>query len=171
LWVVPPSWRSSRLGSKARRPVTGGPCLSQADSGVGKTRLLAEFAAQAGSHGVRVLSGDCVGEGELPYAPLVAVSRSLVRVRDPVLSGFPSTSELATLLPESGDGAREAPRPADASAQGRMFEALLWLLDRLRDAAPVVLAIEDLHWADRATARSLRSLAATWGARAVAADP
>jgi predicted ATPase len=122
-----------------------------------------------------VLSGDCVavGEGELPYAPLVAVLRSLVRVRDPVLERLPGyvRAELATLLPELGDGAREAPRPADASAQGRMFEALLWLLDCLGDAAPVVLAIEDLHWADRATARSLRSLAATWGARAFAADP
>ena len=44
-----------------------------------------------------------------------------------------------------------APATADAAAQARLFEALLWLLDRLGQDAPVLLVIEDLHWADRAT--------------------
>jgi DNA-binding CsgD family transcriptional regulator/tetratricopeptide (TPR) repeat protein len=123
------------------------------DSGVGKTRLLSELAARARASGARTLSGDCLelGHGELPYAPLVAALRSLSRAGDPVLDGLPPSvrAELATLLPGLTDDV--APGPGDESAQGRLFEALLWLLDRLGQDAPVLLAIEDLHWADRAT--------------------
>ena len=139
--------------------IDGRPCLVfvAGDSGVGKTRLLSELAARARDRGVRILTGDCIelGEGELPYAPIVAMLRPLARDHDPVLGEIPpfARSELAALLPELGDGAgaRRGPDPADDSAQGRLFEALLWLLGRLCDAAPALLAIEDLHWADRAT--------------------
>ena len=124
------------------------------DSGVGKTRLLSELAVRAGAAGARVLGGDCLelGEGELPYAPLVGALRSLVRAEDPVLEQLPPSlrPELATLLPELGSAAL-ATQPGDPAAQGRVFEALLWLLDRLGREDPVLLAIEDLHWADRAT--------------------
>jgi ATP/maltotriose-dependent transcriptional regulator MalT len=124
------------------------------DSGVGKTRLISELAARARSSGARVLSGDCVelGEGELPYAPVVAALRALTRARDPVLDDLPPrvVVELATLMPELGP-AGSVDRAPDAAAQGRLFEALLWLLDRLGQDAPILLAIEDLHWADRAT--------------------
>jgi len=122
------------------------------DGGVGKTRLLGEFAVRALDRGARVLSGDCVdlGEGELPYAPLVGALRGLARAGDPALGALPPSvrAELATLLPDLGrhDGAID-----DTGAQGRLFEALLWLLERLVQDAPVLLAIEDLHWADRPT--------------------
>jgi DNA-binding CsgD family transcriptional regulator len=125
------------------------------DSGVGKTRLLSELSARARQSGARTLSGDCVelGEGELPYAPLVAALRSLSRARDPVLEQLPRSvrMELATLIPGLADGAAAAAGAGDGSAQARLFEALLWLLNRLGQDAPVLLAIEDLHWADRAT--------------------
>ncbi|HEY4825245.1 MAG TPA: AAA family ATPase [Solirubrobacteraceae bacterium] len=137
------------------------------DSGVGKTRLVSEFAALARDRGARVLSGDCLelGEGELPYAPLVAVLRSLVRDGDPVLEQLPefARSELAALLPELGDGAPRGPQPADDSAKWRLFEALLWLLERVGDVTPAVLAIEDLHWADRATRAFLTFLGPNLG--------
>jgi DNA-binding CsgD family transcriptional regulator/tetratricopeptide (TPR) repeat protein len=126
------------------------------DSGVGKTRLVGELAARAKASGARVLSGDCVelGEGELPYAPIVAALRALARAQDPILRELPPAvrAELATLLPELADTAT-APRgdSADAAAQSRLFEALLSLLGRLGDDAPLLLVIEDLHWADRAT--------------------
>src|SRR5262249_8067862 len=108
-----------------------------------------------GSAGAGVLSGDCValGEGELPYAPLVAALRALARADEPVLDELPNAvrDELVTLLPKLAPSERPAPPAGDAAAQGRLFEALLWLLDRLGQEAPVLLAIEDLHWADRAT--------------------
>ena len=138
------------------------------DSGVGKTRLLSEFAARARERGARVMGGDCIelGEGELPYAPIVAVLRSLARDRDPVLGEIPefARSELAALLPELGEDAPRAPNSADGSEQGRLFEALLSLLERIGDPAPAVLAIEDLHWADKATRAFLAFLARNLGA-------
>ena len=136
----------------AGRPRLG---LVAGDSGVGKTRLISELAARARAGGARVLSGDCValGEGELPYAPLVGALRSLVRARDPVLEQLPGfvRAELSTLLPVLADGAGARVGSADESAQARLFEAVLWLLDTLGEDSPVLLAIEDLHWADRAT--------------------
>src|SRR5919198_937036 len=123
------------------------------DSGVGKTRLVDELASRAKASGGRVLSGDCVElvEGELPYAPVGAALRALARKHDPILEELPAAvrTELATLLPELADTA--PPNPGDATAQGRLFEALLWLLARLGQDAPILLAIEDLHWADRST--------------------
>ena len=137
------------------------------DAGVGKTRLVSEFAARARARGIRVLSGDCVdlGGGELPYAPIVAVLRSLARDRDPVLDEIPEfvRTELATLLPELGDDGRVAAHSADESGQGRLFEALLWLLDRIAQDAPAVVALEDLHWADQATRSFLAFLGRNLG--------
>src|SRR5687768_7421339 len=109
------------------------------ESGVGKSRLVAELAARAASDGTRVLSGECVelGEGELAYAPLVTALRPLVRDADPVLAELPAgiRAELATLLPGLGEG---QDRARGAGDQARVFEALLAVLDGLSRDAPVL---------------------------------
>jgi DNA-binding CsgD family transcriptional regulator/tetratricopeptide (TPR) repeat protein len=134
------------------------------ESGVGKTRLVEELKARAAAEGARVLSGDCVelGEGELAYAPLVTALRPFARDGDPVLDALPADirAELATLLPGLGE-ARE--RARGAGDQARVFEALLAVLDGLSRTAPVLLVIEDLHWADASTRAFLRFLAAALG--------
>src|SRR3954454_24482844 len=113
------------------------------ESGVGKTRILDEAARRTRSAGGRLLSGDCVelGEGELPYAPLVAALRPLPRDGDPALDALPDSArvELMRLLPGLG-----VPGPAPASedvgaAQGRLFESLLLLLEQLGSEHVVVL--------------------------------
>jgi DNA-binding CsgD family transcriptional regulator len=139
------------------------------ESGVGKSRLLAELEARArGSMGATVIGGDAVelGEGELPYAPLVGALRPLARNDDPVLAELsPVTrAELATLIPELArrDDTPAAPGRDDderGSAQRRLFEALLSLLERLGQRGPVILALEDVHWADRSTRAFLAFLA------------
>ena len=134
------------------------------ESGVGKSRLVEELKARAADDGTRVLSGDCVelGEGELAYAPLITALRQLLRDGDPVLATLPADilAELGTLLPGLGE-----PRDRDRAAgdQARVFEALLAVLEALSRSAPVLLVIEDLHWADASTRAFLRFLAATLG--------
>ena len=134
------------------------------ESGVGKSRLVAELQARAAAGETRVLAGDCVelGEGELAYAPLVTALRPLVRDEDPVLAALPAgiRAELATLLPGLGEGHE---RMRGAGDQARVFEALLAVLDGLSREAPVLLVIEDLHWADASTRAFLRFLASTLG--------
>src|SRR3954449_3063885 len=76
------------------------------ESGVGKPRILDEAARRARAAGGRLLSGDCVelGEGELPYAPIVAALRPFVRGGDPIFDelGAPVRDELTRLLPGLG---------------------------------------------------------------------
>ncbi len=136
------------------------------ESGIGKTRLVGQFERQPAHQEAVILRGEGVdqGAGELPYAPLIAALRSLVRERHPAFQALSraSLAQLAALLPGLQDGEPLDER-RDASAQLRLFEALLELFELLSEIAPVVLILEDMHWADRSTrtfvaflARSLR---------------
>jgi ATP/maltotriose-dependent transcriptional regulator MalT len=132
------------------------------ESGVGKSRLVDHFADRAEAEGVRVLWGDCIdlGDSELPYAPIVSALRSLVRRGHPVLDDLgPARGELARLLPELGAPGDLLVDPYAGSAQGRLFEVLLMLFERLADETPLLLVIDDLHWADRSTRDFLSFLA------------
>ena len=124
------------------------------EAGIGKTRLVAELTARCGADGTRVLVGRCVpvGDGALPYAPIVEALRILLgdvgvaALRELV---GPSWPELARVLPALG--APDRTDQPDQAAQSRLFELLLWLLGRLGEQAPLMLVVEDLHWADRST--------------------
>jgi DNA-binding CsgD family transcriptional regulator len=133
------------------------------ESGLGKTRLISELERAARADGVRVVGGECVelGEGELPYAPLVTALRPLVRSGDPALQALSPTAResLAHLLP--GLGTTRADDREESGAQARVFEGLLELLDRLAGEDGLLLTIEDLHWADRSTRAFLVYLASS----------
>jgi DNA-binding CsgD family transcriptional regulator len=124
--------------------------LVSGDAGVGKSRLVREVAQLAAGRGFTVLSGQCAELGDsVPYLPLADALRGAAQssgVRD-ALSCRPA---LSRLLPDSGDG-----RPADEDRSGlarqQMFGAVLGLLTELAAGAPVLLVLEDLHWADAST--------------------
>ena len=101
------------------------------ESGVGKTAAGERADQRARASGARVLSGDCVelGEGELPYAPLVGALRRVAREGDAAFDAIPESqrADLATILPGLGGGSREEGAEAE---QVRVFEALLALLRR-----------------------------------------
>jgi ATP/maltotriose-dependent transcriptional regulator MalT len=137
------------------------------DSGVGKTRLITELERRLSREGTTVLRGEAVeqAEGELPFAPLTSAFRPLVRAGHPAFDALSpgSRAELAALLPGLEDPGGRHPERHDASAQLRLFEALLELLDVVSEEEPLLLILEDVHWADRSTrtfaaflARSLR---------------
>jgi len=124
------------------------------EAGIGKTRLTTEFATRAADAGTRVLAGACldIGTEGLPFSPFSAMLRELVRDMgaDGVAGLLPgqATREVARLLPEFG--VMEEDTGASVT-RARLFEQILALLEHLADERPVMLVIEDAHWADRST--------------------
>src|SRR5829696_7546245 len=166
--LVGRSLELAQLEAALSEAAAGQPSLAfvVGESGVGKSRLVAELQARADADGVRVLHGDCVelGDGELAYAPLITALRPLVRDSDPVLAALPADilAELATLFPGLGQARERArERARGAGDQARVFEALLAVIDALSRSAPVLLVVEDLHWADASTRAFLRFLSAS----------
>jgi len=154
------------LDTALRAAVNGSPStvLIGGDAGIGKTRLVAEVADRARASGMLVLEGGCVALGDggsLPFAPIVEAFRRLPVILAEAMDGrfgsldelrSPATAELGRLVPELGSGITN-PTTLDRPEwiQGRIFEGLLALLAILGEHAPVVLILEDLHWADAST--------------------
>ncbi|GAA1521476.1 helix-turn-helix transcriptional regulator [Kribbella lupini] len=140
--------------------------LVGAEAGGGKSRFAEEFVAQLDETAL-ALAGACVelSEGVLPYAPFTGALRDLLRRRGPdeiaeLVDGAP---ELAWLLPEFGTPPSGG---TPEMARARLFEVFLRLFERLAAAQPVVVVIEDAHWADDSTRDLLSFLAANlrWNA-------
>ncbi|MDF2743650.1 MAG: transcriptional regulator, LuxR family, partial [Actinomycetia bacterium] len=150
----------ARLRQLLARAADGPPLLVLlgGEAGVGKTRLAEQLAATARGQGVRVLGGGCVplGEEGLPFAPVVEALRGLADQLDPAelqaVAG-PARQELGRLVPDLAWGGEAATAVAGASqaGQGRLFELLLGVVERLAARAPLLWVMEDLHWADRST--------------------
>ncbi|MFE9373736.1 ATP-binding protein [Streptomyces sp. NPDC006711] len=125
-----------------------GVALVTGDAGIGKSRLLAEFALSLGP-GVRVVGGACaeLGRDGLPYAPFVTILRTLIRIEG-VTPG--PCRRLARWFPELGKAAEDT-----EGGKHQLYEEVLMLVERAAAHQPLVLTIEDLHWADAATSELL----------------
>jgi DNA-binding CsgD family transcriptional regulator len=146
----------------------GGPSavLVGGEAGVGKTRLVSEFTDAARRSGARIVGGGCLelGAEGLPFGPFTAMLRGLVRELGPdgvtrLASEGGPIRELARLLPElrgpaAADGAAGGAHQgsgAAGEARARLFEEFLTILERLAATAPLIVVIEDIHWADRSS--------------------
>lgn len=128
----------------ARLEGRGRVAVVEGEAGIGKTRLVSELLAWAEGHGFEVLSARCHElESERPFGVLV----DALDVRPD--SPDPDRADLGRLLFEGMSGPDE-PLPASQTPElrFRVVEAMVFLLEQLSLSRPVVLALEDLHWAD-----------------------
>jgi ATP/maltotriose-dependent transcriptional regulator MalT len=135
--------------------------LISGEAGVGKTRLVTELTDWARDTGILVLAGGCIdlGGGGVPYGPIAEALRTWARgaADDEIAAvlgqGRPELARLVPDLGSPGDGVSAGTGSGmnTGSIQGRLFELLLAVLQRLADRGPIALIVEDLHWSDRST--------------------
>jgi hypothetical protein len=144
----------------------GGMFLLAGEPGIGKTRLADEFSVRAQANGALVLWGRCWEGGGAPaYWPWVQIVRSYVRHRDPQSLRDElgaSTAHVAQIAPELRDLIPDLPPPPSLESEQARFALLDALGEFLLGAAgrePLVLVLDDLHVADRASLLALQFLA------------
>ncbi|HYZ29548.1 MAG TPA: AAA family ATPase [Thermoleophilaceae bacterium] len=146
--------------------------LLTGEPGSGKSRLVREFAREAAEHGALVLSGGCDAVVRTPYGPFVEALDHLVRVTDPGVirdALGAGGGELARLLPDLAARVGELPQPMKAdpdTERHRLHTAVTELFTAVGRRAPILLVLEDCHWADAPTLLLLRHVArSAWDAR------
>lgn len=131
--------------------------LIAGDAGVGKTRTLDEVAGRAAAAGTTVLTGHCVDLGDvgLPYLPFTEILGVLAADERfaAVLAAHPVADRLLGAGPQDAEG-----RDGTTRSRLRLFEDVAALLAELSDVAPLLLVLEDLHWADQSSRDLLRFL-------------
>jgi DNA-binding CsgD family transcriptional regulator len=142
----------------AGQMVLGQMVLIRGSAGIGKSRLLREFADWARAAGATVLAGRCSpAAADVPFRPLrealLAAARTRLRPA-PHLSPF--LPVFGSLVPEWGDTREAGP---DSGAIVLAEGVLRLLADWSAPDAPTVLAIEDMHWSDRETIKAVEYLA------------
>ena len=140
-------WRRAARGSGTAVLVAG-------EGGVGKTRLCAELAQMVEAEGGRVFAGGTSATESIPYQCLLEAIRSALPV---VASGHVMTpiraAVLARVLPELRESAAaDEPAPLSADREtARLLDALAETVAGLARPRPLLLILEDLHWAGNAT--------------------
>ncbi len=147
--------------------------LVSGEAGSGKSRLVGEVARALAAEGALVLYGACDAVVKTPYGPFVEALDRLVGVLesgpDPAQALGPGGGELARLLPDlpARIAGLSAPVEADPdTVRHRLHTAVSGLLARAGAERPLLLVLEDGHWADAGTLLLLRHLArSSWGGR------
>lgn len=150
-------WQRARDGR-------GGVVLVAGEPGIGKTRLCAALAAVVHAQGGHVLYGRCDEDLGVPYQPVVEALRHFVAtspVDDLEDALGPDAGELTRLVPQLAERAPTIPPPRSADAESErywLFEAIVGWLAAASARRPLLLVLDDLHWATKATVLLLRHL-------------
>ncbi len=135
------------------------------EAGIGKSRLCRLLVKEARAQGLNPIAGLCAPQAaDVPYGPIVdALRRAFARFPDavPVIQTTlaPTLRTIAPLLPELGVDVLEAPPGPPAMMRQHFFHALIQTLravaafrpDASLITTPLVLVVEDVHWADEST--------------------
>ncbi|HEY7622551.1 MAG TPA: AAA family ATPase [Solirubrobacteraceae bacterium] len=155
-------WTEAR-GDGRRVALVGG------EPGSGKTRLAWELTGQASADGAAVLYGGCDPRLTSPYQPFVEALTHLVEHLDADAlraAAGPRAGELARMLPDLPRHLPDLPPPVEgdpASQRHRLHSAVLDLLVGTGRTCPVLLVLDDMHWADGPSLRMLEHLARAAG--------
>ena len=148
------AWRRASAGAATIVMVAG-------PAGAGKTRLLIELADEARMGGATVLAGRCTEDRIVAFAPFTEALRHYVAAAPDALPEW-TRAELARLLPELAPEA--TPVQGDPQdARHRLFEAVAATIGAAARHTPVLLVVEDLHWADGASIGMLAHVIHTVG--------
>ena len=137
--------------------------LIAGEPGIGKTALVADFAREAHAGGARVLYGRCDEELGVAYQPFAeALGHYVTHCPLPDLGAHVEThgSEVSRIAPELMRRLPDQP-PLVAGSDGdryRLFEAVTDLVNRATSRGPLVLVLDDLHWAAPPTLALLRHM-------------
>jgi DNA-binding winged helix-turn-helix (wHTH) protein/tetratricopeptide (TPR) repeat protein len=136
------------------------------ESGIGKTRLAAEFSRAAEARGARVMTGWCYeGEGAPPFWPWVQILRSAVQersaaaLRDHCGAGAVDIAQVVPALRERLPDLPEPPLLQAEQARFRLFDSITSYFKNAAAREPHLLVLDDLHWADRASLLLIEFLA------------
>ena len=124
------------------------------DAGVGKTRLLRELVARAGTAGWQTLVGHCLdfGDSALPYLPFSELFGRLAGDRPEVIAELTGDRPvLSHLQPGRRLISGATAEAAENLERSDLFDAIHGAFDDLAEERPVLVVIEDVHWADRST--------------------
>ncbi len=156
-------WAAARAGGLRVALLAGEP-------GIGKTRMALELARAAHEQGATVLAGSCHEEIRAPYQPFVEALRHYIACCPPAeltVQVTPRRAQLATIVPEL-DGGRSPREPVSSGSEHErlpeqerfhLFEAVCAVLAEAAHLRPLVLFLDDLHWADPSSLLLLRHLA------------
>lgn len=138
------------------RPARASAWAVVGEAGIGKTALTTAVLAAAARRGARVISGQCFeSERAMPLGPWMAAMRGAGLIAHPALQeALPSSAraELARIFPEIG-----TPPPGPGDLTG-LFEAFRVLFDQLARTRDLVVALDDVHWADETSLQLLAFL-------------
>jgi hypothetical protein len=136
------------------------------EPGIGKTRLAERASEYAGLRGAQTLLGHChETEAGIPYLPFVEAIRQYVAERpDDVLreelgSAGPDVAKIVSEVTQRLPDVKPGPRGDPEEDRYRLFDGVASFLVNASQASPLVLVLDDLHWADRPTLLLLEHLA------------
>ena len=150
-------WMQAMVGAGQTLLISGEP-------GIGKSSITRELATQAEISGGKALIGESYAEGGAPYSPFSQILRRMLpeaSQNGSEMSEF-VIADLISLTPELRPNYPDLPEiPAldPESEQRRLFESMATLLSSLSEQSPILIVLEDVHWADSGSLAMLRYLA------------